>query len=170
MVRNGVRVLSTRMARRSRRGGLSGQADPADRAVRGRGRRWGGGCGVFLAGWVGGGGRGGLPGQADPADRAVRGRGRSGRAGASVSKRMAALPDVPTIAEMLPGFDALNWFVLAAPAGTLVAVIDRLHAATLEAMKRAALRPMFERDGLDVVGTRRAQARAFIAHDIGKWT
>ncbi|MCW5284280.1 hypothetical protein D8B29_04320 [Verminephrobacter eiseniae] len=132
MVRNGVRVLSTRMARRSRRGGLSGQADPADRAVRGRGR--------------------------------------SGRAGASVSKRMAALPDVPTIAETLPGFEALNWFVLAAPAGTPAAVIDRLHAATLEAMKRAALRPMFERDGLDVVGSSRAQARAFIAHEIGKWT
>src|SRR6218665_3694549 len=102
MVRNGVRVLSTRMARRSRRGGLSGQADPADRAVRGRGR--------------------------------------SGRAGASVSKRMAALPDVPTIAEMLPGFDALNWFVLAAPAGTLVAVIDRLHAATPGSPKKPAPR------------------------------
>jgi len=29
---------------------------------------------------------------------------------------------------------------------------------------------MFERDGLDVVGSSRAQARAFIAHEIGKWT
>src|SRR6218665_2053350 len=123
MVRNGVRVLSTRMARRGRGCGLSGHAFSADRAFRGRGR--------------------------------------SGRAGGSVSKRMAALPDVPTIAETLPGFEALNWFVLAAPAGTPAAVIDRLHTA---------LRQVFERDGLDVVGSSRAQARAFIAHEIGKWT
>jgi len=85
-------------------------------------------------------------------------------------KRMAAMPDVPTIAETLPGFEALNWFVLAAPAGTPAAVADRLHAATLEAMKRATMRQMFERDGLDVVGNSRNEARAFIASEIGKWT
>ncbi len=84
-------------------------------------------------------------------------------------KRMAVLPDVPTVAEVLPGFEALNWFVLAAPAGTPPAVLDRLHAATLEAMKRASIRQIFERDGLDAVGNSRADAKKFVAGEIGKW-
>ncbi|MES2184828.1 MAG: tripartite tricarboxylate transporter substrate-binding protein [Pseudomonadota bacterium] len=86
------------------------------------------------------------------------------------SKRMAALPDTPTVAETLPGFEALNWFVLSAPAGTPPAILDKLHAAALEAMKRPALRQMFERDGLDLVGNSRSEARGFIAGETAKWT
>ncbi len=84
--------------------------------------------------------------------------------------RMPTLPDVPTVAEVLPGFQALNWFVLAAPAGTPPAVLDRLHAATLEAMHRPALKQFFERDGLDAVGNSRVEAKKFVADEIGKWT
>jgi tripartite-type tricarboxylate transporter receptor subunit TctC len=84
-------------------------------------------------------------------------------------KRMAVLPNVPTVAEVLPGFEALNWFVLAAPIGTPPAVLDRLHAATIEAMNRASMRQSFERDGLDAVGNSRPEARKFIATEVGKW-
>ncbi|CAN5390253.1 tripartite tricarboxylate transporter substrate binding protein [soil metagenome] len=86
------------------------------------------------------------------------------------AKRMASLPDTPTVAETLPGFEALNWFVLAAPANTPPAVLEKLRNATLEALKRPLLRQMFERDGLDVVGNSRAEAASFIAAEVTKWT
>lgn len=87
----------------------------------------------------------------------------------SGSKRMGVLPNVPTVAEVLPGFEALNWFVLAAPVGTPPAVLDRLHVATLEAMRRQGMRQIFERDGVDAVGNSRAEAKKFVAGEIGKW-
>jgi len=86
------------------------------------------------------------------------------------AKRMASLPDTPTVAETLPGFEALNWFVLAAPAKTPPEVVQRLHAAALEAMRRPAMRQLIERDGLDVQGTSPAEARAFVAGEADKWT
>lgn len=85
-------------------------------------------------------------------------------------KRMPVLPDVPTVAEALPGFEALNWFILTAPAGTPAAVLDRLHAATIEVMRRPGMRQIFERDGVDAVGNSRADAKKFVAGEISKWT
>ena len=83
---------------------------------------------------------------------------------------MATLPNTPAIAEVLPGFEALNWFVLAAPAGTPAPVLDRLHAATLEAMRRPVMKQFFERDGIDAVGNSRADAKKFVAGEVTKWT
>ena len=85
------------------------------------------------------------------------------------TRRMASMPDTPTIAETLPGFEALNWFVLAVPAKTPAAVVQRLHDAAIEAMRRPAMRQLIERDGLDVMGTSPADARAFVASETAKW-
>ena len=85
-------------------------------------------------------------------------------------KRMPVLPNVPTVAEVLPGFEVLNWFVLAAPAGTPAAVLERLHAATIETLKRPAMRQIFERDGVDAVGNSRAEAKKYVAIELDKWT
>ena len=86
------------------------------------------------------------------------------------SKRMASLPNTPTVAETLPGFEAVNWFVLAAPARTPPQVLEKLRNAALQAMQRPALRQMFERDGLEAVGSKPAEARAFVATETEKWT
>jgi tripartite-type tricarboxylate transporter receptor subunit TctC len=85
-------------------------------------------------------------------------------------KRMSVLPDVPTVAEVLPGFEALNWFVLAAPANTPPAILERLRAATNEAIKRPLLRQIFERDGLSPVMSTHAEAQEFVASEVTKWT
>jgi tripartite-type tricarboxylate transporter receptor subunit TctC len=86
------------------------------------------------------------------------------------ARRMGVLPDTPTVAETLPGFEALNWFVLAAPAGTPPAVLDRLRTATLEAMQKPSLRQIFERDGLDPMGNSRADAKKFVSGEMSKWS
>ena len=84
-------------------------------------------------------------------------------------KRMGTLPDAPAIAESLPGFEALNWFILAAPAGTPAALLDRLNAATVQALQSEGMRTMLERDGLNAVGNSRADARRFLRSEFDKW-
>lgn len=55
--------------------------------------------------------------------------------GVTSAKRSAAAPDIPTLAEAgLPGFDAVQWFGLAAPAGTPPEIVNRLHAAVTQAL------------------------------------
>ena len=49
-------------------------------------------------------------------------------------KRMASLPDVPAIAETLPGFAAVAWYAFVAPAGTPAAVVDKINAGVNEAL------------------------------------
>lgn len=83
--------------------------------------------------------------------------------------RMPTLPDVPAIAESVPGFEALNWFVLAAPAGTPAPVLDRLQQAAAEVLRGSAMRQVLERDGLQALGNSREQARQFLRAEYSKW-
>ncbi len=70
--------------------------------------------------------------------------------GTSGSKRAAAAPDVPTIAEGgLPGFEVLNWQGLVVPARTPAAVVQKLNAATLQAMKMPGMAESLVVQGLD---------------------
>jgi tripartite-type tricarboxylate transporter receptor subunit TctC len=85
------------------------------------------------------------------------------------ARRMATLPNVPAVAETLPGFEALNWFIVTAPAGTPAAILDRLNAASAQALRSDAMHQVLERDGLNAVGNSRAEARAFLRNEFGKW-
>ncbi|MGC1777290.1 MAG: tripartite tricarboxylate transporter substrate binding protein [Xanthobacteraceae bacterium] len=49
-------------------------------------------------------------------------------------KRMTNLPDVPTIAETLPGFEAVAWYAFVAPAGTPAAIVDKINASVNQAL------------------------------------
>jgi tripartite-type tricarboxylate transporter receptor subunit TctC len=85
------------------------------------------------------------------------------------ARRLATLPDVPAVAETLPGFEALNWFILAAPAGTPAGIADRLNTATAQAMRSDAMRQVLERDGLNAVANSRSDARQFLRSEVTKW-
>jgi tripartite-type tricarboxylate transporter receptor subunit TctC len=58
-------------------------------------------------------------------------------------KRIAQYPDVPTIAETLPGYEAASWYGLVAPAGTPRAIVDRLSAETQRIFAEPAFRDKF---------------------------
>jgi tripartite-type tricarboxylate transporter receptor subunit TctC len=65
--------------------------------------------------------------------------------GVTSAARSSAAPDLPTVAEAgLPGFEAVQWFGLAAPAGTPKTVIDRLHAAVTKALADPAVKRRYE--------------------------
>ena len=86
------------------------------------------------------------------------------------AKRHPLLPDVPTVAESgYPGFEALSWQGLFAPAGTPADVIARLNAETLKALNAEDFRDTFARQGFLVAGSSPGEFRAFIESEIPKW-
>jgi tripartite-type tricarboxylate transporter receptor subunit TctC len=85
-------------------------------------------------------------------------------------KRVAILPDVPTIDELgLRGFDATTWHGLVAPAGTPKAIIDTLHNATIEALNDPDVRQSLTKLGVEVAGDTPAEFAAYIKAEIPKW-
>ncbi len=85
--------------------------------------------------------------------------------------RNPAAPDVPTVEEAagLPGFLALNFFGLWTRAGVPDAVLDRLHAATVEILGRPDVRQRFAADGVETAPMPRADFAAFVAEQMRVW-
>ena len=86
-------------------------------------------------------------------------------------QRQVFLPDVPTVAESgYPGFDAIAWTGLIAPAKTPVHVLDRVNADINRILKTPEARDLLLSNAFNVVGGTREQARAFLKSEISKWT
>lgn len=84
--------------------------------------------------------------------------------------RVSALPDVPTVAEAgVPGYSALQWYGLLAPAGTPQPVIDKLQAIVAEALHTNDVRDRLAQDSAEPVGSRSAEFAALIKSDMEKW-
>lgn len=85
-------------------------------------------------------------------------------------KRSPALPDVPTVAESgIPGFDATAWYCMVVPAGTPVAIIQRVRTALIAAMETPAVRDKLMSEGAVPESSTPEELRAFIAAEIPKW-
>jgi tripartite-type tricarboxylate transporter receptor subunit TctC len=85
-------------------------------------------------------------------------------------KRNPAYPDVPTVAEQgLPGFAAVSWFGLSAPAKTPPEIVRRLHEETVKALAQPEFRSKLEQVGFVVVGNTPAEFSAFVASEVEKW-
>ena len=86
------------------------------------------------------------------------------------SKRSAAEPNIPTVAESgVPGFDVTAWYGVSAPAKTPRAIIDKLHAEFVRALKSPDLRERLVAQGADPAGTTPEQYTAFVQNEITKW-
>lgn len=83
--------------------------------------------------------------------------------------RNHALPEVPPLAETLPGFDLTSWFALVAPAGTPVAAITRVEAAVQEALADPAFRARATADGSAAVGLGPERFASFLREEAVKW-
>lgn len=74
--------------------------------------------------------------------------------GVTTPKRLAAYPNVPTVAESgLPGFEFNSWFTLMAPAGTPPDIVERLNAQVRAALADPEVRHKFEQQGLTPRGS-----------------
>jgi len=85
--------------------------------------------------------------------------------------RFPALPDVPTLAELgYPQVEADNWYGMFAPARTPPAVVARLHAAAVAAVKAPDVQDKLESQGAILVGNTSAEFAAFVRGEIAKWS
>jgi len=92
------------------------------------------------------------------------------RALAVTSKeRSSHFPDVPAVAETVPGFDVVSWLGFAAPAGVPAAIVDRLAIAIRTAVEQPAVRERLEDLGNEVYPGTPAAFRERVAADIAKW-
>ncbi len=86
------------------------------------------------------------------------------------AKRSALAPDLPTMAELgFPGFEAVPWFGLLAPAGTPKDVIDKIYSETAKALATPDVRKRFDELGLEAVGNTPAEFAAVIKKETPEW-
>jgi tripartite-type tricarboxylate transporter receptor subunit TctC len=93
------------------------------------------------------------------------------RALAVTSKeRSPVAPEVPTIAESgYPGFDAIAWHGILAPAGTPAAVVNRLNAEIVKALRDPDTKTLLTNQAMQTVGNTPEEFAAFINQDIAIW-
>jgi tripartite-type tricarboxylate transporter receptor subunit TctC len=84
-------------------------------------------------------------------------------------KRSPVFANTPTIAETFPGFNAVTWFGILAPAGTPAPVIDKLNAKINEALKDPAVRQAIEKEGGTVEGGTPQEFQKLIRDEIAAW-
>jgi len=85
-------------------------------------------------------------------------------------ERSSAAPDIPTMAELgYPGFEAVPWFGLMAPAGTPQVVIDKVHRETARTLSQPDARRRLAELGVDLIGNTPAEFAAVIKAEIPQW-
>jgi tripartite-type tricarboxylate transporter receptor subunit TctC len=89
--------------------------------------------------------------------------------GVTPAVRSAALPDVPAIAEFLPGYEAAGWYGIVAPKGTPDDVIAKLHAAITAGVGDATIRSRLATLGVEPKAMSTAEFGKFIADETAKW-
>ena len=85
-------------------------------------------------------------------------------------KRLASLPNVPTIGETLPGFGSTPWYGLLAPAGTPKDVVAKLQAALEKTLASKEVADKLAAQGCDVLVASPAQFAALIRDDLPRWS
>jgi tripartite-type tricarboxylate transporter receptor subunit TctC len=87
----------------------------------------------------------------------------------TTAKRSPLLPEVPTVAETLPGYEVTLWNALLAPAKTPPEIIDRINRAAVDALRSEEVKAKLAEQGSEPVGNSPAEFKAFIASELVKW-
>jgi tripartite-type tricarboxylate transporter receptor subunit TctC len=90
--------------------------------------------------------------------------------GVTTEKRWHTLPDVPAIAETIPGYDVVLWFGTMTPRGTPQPIIQALNGAINKGLQDAAIKQSLERDGMTPSGGTPQDFDQRIRKDYERWT
>ena len=96
-----------------------------------------------------------------PAARSIVQSGRVRALAVTSRKRAAMLPDVPTISETVPGYETLGWYSVVAKTGTPPAILNKVSAEIVKAVKEPQFGELLKSLGLEIVGSSRAELDAF---------
>jgi tripartite-type tricarboxylate transporter receptor subunit TctC len=83
---------------------------------------------------------------------------------------VSALPGVPPVGATVPDYEAMQWYGLLAPAGVPAAVVEKLNAEALVALRSKEMRDRLASDGAEPLGSTPAEFAAFIRRELDKWT
>ena len=85
------------------------------------------------------------------------------------AQRLPSLPDVPAMAETLPGFEAVAWYAIVAPPGTPKAVTDKINADVNEALRQPELLDRLKKLSAEVFGGSPEKAAAYMRQEVERW-
>ena len=89
--------------------------------------------------------------------------------GITANKRSSLVPDWPSLAETMPGFDITAWFALVGPAGMPKDVVDKLNATMGQALKSKDAQEKLAGIGIQPVVMTPDQLKTFMASEVSKW-
>jgi tripartite-type tricarboxylate transporter receptor subunit TctC len=84
-------------------------------------------------------------------------------------KRIPSLPDLPAVAEALPGFEVVGWYGVMGPAGLPAPIVTKLHDEFVKVLKRPDVHDRIVADGSEPAGTGPEEFRQFMLADLAKW-
>ena len=85
------------------------------------------------------------------------------------AKRLPNLPNVPTVAETVPGYEVISWQALFAPAGTPKAIVERLHTEIAKILNDADMQDRLGKLGMQGADLSTDQISAFQKAEVAKW-
>jgi tripartite-type tricarboxylate transporter receptor subunit TctC len=86
------------------------------------------------------------------------------------AKRSSLAPELPPMAETLPGFEVVGWYGLAAPAETPKQIVVRLNAETNRVLQQSDFNAEVRKLGYETIGGTSEEATARIKSDVVRWT
>jgi tripartite-type tricarboxylate transporter receptor subunit TctC len=89
--------------------------------------------------------------------------------GVTSAQRQASFPDVPAIAEVIPGFESTAWFGVFAPAKLAPDIREKLNRAIVAGLQDQKMREQLQKEGAAPVGSSSAEFAAFVRADVERW-
>jgi tripartite-type tricarboxylate transporter receptor subunit TctC len=88
----------------------------------------------------------------------------------TTAKRLDFLPDIPTVDESVPGYEALGWYGLSMPRGTPAEIVNKVNDATNDALANAKVKARLATLGVEPMPMKPADFDKFIRNDYEKWS
>ncbi|MEI8275297.1 MAG: tripartite tricarboxylate transporter substrate binding protein [Hyphomicrobiales bacterium] len=85
------------------------------------------------------------------------------------AQRLPSLPDVPAIAETLPGFESVAWFAIVAPPGTPKAIVDKVNADVSEALRQPDVQAKLKNLSAEIYGGSPEKAAKYMVEEVARW-
>ena len=84
-------------------------------------------------------------------------------------QRMPSLPDVPALAETLPGFEAVAWYGIVAPPNTPKHIVEKINADVNEALRQPELQERLKKLSAEVFGGSVERSAAYMKEEVARW-
>jgi tripartite-type tricarboxylate transporter receptor subunit TctC len=85
------------------------------------------------------------------------------------TRRLPSLPEVPTIAEMLPGFESVAWYAIVAPPKTPQAIVDKINADVNDALRQPELQDRLKKLSAEIFGGPVERTSEYMHEEVDRW-